>query len=621
METDRFKGVMMKEDQGVAKRDQGSVRSDRSIAIRSGLRIGGIGLILVLVLQAIDLSSGRRVFYSPMGDYLPLLTALICSGVTGYRIYKQGITRARYWFLSGFCAAFVLVFYFGIQYIIGSPVRIVTTLSNYIAYAQRYGFIQTILIDLLTIILFSLVLTPVLALPAILVAWIAKWSAEDPAASSKSKLKPQEGKPSTQDPASIDNLPRTHIPPALLPAYDLILAGQSDQVISWLARKIKEDPGSEYAWLLMAYAMDDPARKRECLKRVLANNPANQAARHLAANLDLVIPPPLPSKSAFQEGPSQALGESQAFRAPSPSSTATQLIVTSLGLFIIVVVPIISAATTPWRFSGFDQESYIRITAFLLTFILGVLLVRRGEQQIQPFLFHGAINGSFVGLIINLVISVLYHSIYLPAYGGDTKTQGMLRMFGDEFLISMIWGVLIGIVGACTPTVLDRGYRYSLGWMEANAPQNAWAAALAAALSKDLEKKRYYLSVALTQQPNNPLARRIEASLLASAKGVAVDAGTKKEKPAIRLPQLATTPLGQKFVRRLGIAFVIIFIWTMIEVIRGRDSTGFTLIGYMLCCTGLLIGSGFLLWALVQGFRRIAGSPVEDASEASHEEG
>ena len=607
----------MKEDQGVAKRDQGSVRSDRSIAIRSGLRDGGLGLILVLILQAIDQSSGRRVFYSAMGDYLPLLLGLFFSGVAGYRIYALGITRARYWFISGFCAALVLVFYFDFQYTIGSPFRFFSSLSSYIAYAQRYGFIQTILIDLLTIILFSIVVTPVLALPAILVPWIAKWIAEDPAASSKSKLKPQEGKPSTQDPTSIDNLPRTHIPPAFLPAYDLILADQSDQVVSWLARKIKEDPQSEYAWLLMAYAMDDPARKRECLKRVLANNPTIPAARHLAANLDPVIPSPLPPKPAVLEGPSQALGELQALRAPSTSSSATQLIITSLGLFIIVLVPIISAATTPWRFSGFEQESYIRITAFLLTFILGVLLVRRGEQQIQQFLFHGAINGSLVGLIINLVIAVLYHSIYLPAHGGDTKMGGILRMFGDEFLISMIWGVLMGIVGACTPNMLDRGYRYSLGWMEANAPHNAWAAALAAAVSSDLEKRRYYLSVALTHQPNNPLARRIEASMQAPAEQAAVDAGTKKAKPAIRLPQLATTPLGQKFVRRLGIAFVILFIWTMIEVIRGRASTGLTMIGYMLCCTGLLIGSGFLLWALVQGFRRIAGSQEEGSSEAS----
>jgi len=307
--------------------------------------------------------------------------------------------------------------------------------------------------------------------------------------------------------------------------------------------------------------------------------------------------------------------------APPPTSSATQLIVTSLGLFIIVLVPIISAASTPWRFSGFEQEAYIRITAFLLTFILGVLLVRKGEQQIQQFLFHGAINGSFVGLIINLVIAVLYHSIYLPAYGGDTKMGGILRMFGDEFLISIIWGVLMGIVGTFTPNMLDRGYRYSLGWMEANAPHNAWAAALAAAGSSDLEKRRYYLSVALTQQPNNPLAKRIESSLQEPSEPAAVDAGIEKAKPVIRLPQLATSPLGKKFVRRLGIVFVVLLIWTLIEVIQGRTSSGLTMVGYMLCCSTLLIGSGFLLWALVQDFRRIAGSPVEDSSEASQEEG
>ena len=247
--------------------------------------------------------------------------------------------------------------------------------------------------------------------------------------------------------------------------------------------------------------------------------------------------------------------------------------------------------------------------------------MRRGEQQIQQFVFHGAINGSFVGLIINLVIAVLYHSIYLPAYGGDTKMGGILRMFGDEFMISIIWGVHMGIVGACTPTMLDRGYRYSLGWMEANAPHNAWAAALTAAVSRDLEKRRYYLSVALTQQPNNPLARRIESSLQAPAEQAAIDAGIEKAKPAIRLPQLATTPLGKKFVRRLGIVFVVLLIWTLSEVIQGRANTGLTMVGYMQCCTGLLIGSGFLLWALVQGFRHIAGSTVEDSSGASQEEG
>ncbi|HEY1013601.1 MAG TPA: hypothetical protein VGE07_12900, partial [Herpetosiphonaceae bacterium] len=56
-------------------------------------------------------------------------------------------------------------------------------------------------------------------------------------------------------------------------------AGQRDTARGLFQAVLRDNPRSEVAWLWLSGLLDDPARQRDCLQRVLALNPANEAAR------------------------------------------------------------------------------------------------------------------------------------------------------------------------------------------------------------------------------------------------------------------------------------------------------------------------------------------------------
>ena len=609
------------DNQGAPEQVQISVKSDRSIALRSGLEAAAIGIILLLAIQAILLSSDKYFsIHSIPDDLYALGGLLLLSGWAGYRTYTQGITSKRFWFLSGFCAAFILISFYNLEYLFGSPFQLVTDLSAYIKAAKRVGLFSSFIIDILTVLVLALVLSPPGALAAVVVARITQWISEDPRTVTKEENEAIEDTPVEQESAISALPPRAEIPRSLQTAYDLIQAGQSKQVVPWLARYIKEDSQSEFAWLLLAHTMDDPARKRDSLERVYQINPENQYATQLRAAMDqAMVSPPV----GYPAIPSRESKESDELHEPSTgmaSSSGTQLITTSLGLLFIVVVPILGALTAPRSFPAIEQEIYIRNTAFFLTLLMGGILLRRGEWEIKKYLVTGAINGGLIGFIVNLVYAILYHTIFYPRYSTDTKIQAILRWFGDEFLASMIWGVTLGILGASVPFLLARGYRTSLSKLKAIAPHNPWAAVIVAAVTKDVEQKKVYLSGALSQQPNNPLATRMQASLQTQSDVSPEEASIRKAEPTptrIRLPKLATTPLGKKYVRRVLIVLGILLIWSIVEVIRGQAGTGLTMFSYVLCCSSFMIGSGFLLWIFVQTLRRISGSQSESSTDTN----
>lgn len=60
---------------------------------------------------------------------------------------------------------------------------------------------------------------------------------------------------------------------------DKVKAGDRQGGASVLAQVVINDPKNETAWLWLAEAVDDPARKRFCLGRVLAINPDHEAAK------------------------------------------------------------------------------------------------------------------------------------------------------------------------------------------------------------------------------------------------------------------------------------------------------------------------------------------------------
>lgn len=86
-------------------------------------------------------------------------------------------------------------------------------------------------------------------------------------------------------------------------AEELLRAGYKTQAQTRLARLLKQDFHNEQAWWLLAQSQDDPLRRKDCLERVLALNPGNDAARQMLAALDPGAPPVAAPPSAAPTPP------------------------------------------------------------------------------------------------------------------------------------------------------------------------------------------------------------------------------------------------------------------------------------------------------------------------------
>ena len=64
----------------------------------------------------------------------------------------------------------------------------------------------------------------------------------------------------------------------LEPIQALITDGRKDEAARQLARVLSTNPGDIQAWLLMATAIDDPARKADCYRQALKLDPQNPVA-------------------------------------------------------------------------------------------------------------------------------------------------------------------------------------------------------------------------------------------------------------------------------------------------------------------------------------------------------
>ena len=55
--------------------------------------------------------------------------------------------------------------------------------------------------------------------------------------------------------------------------------GDKNKAIDFIKQVLAANPNDVDAWLVLAAVVDDPERKRQCLKRVLTLDPTNQIAR------------------------------------------------------------------------------------------------------------------------------------------------------------------------------------------------------------------------------------------------------------------------------------------------------------------------------------------------------
>lgn len=69
-------------------------------------------------------------------------------------------------------------------------------------------------------------------------------------------------------------------------ALEAAKQGDNNKALALLKQFLNTNPNDADAWLVLAAVVDDPARKRQCLKRVLALDPVNQAAREELLEMD-----------------------------------------------------------------------------------------------------------------------------------------------------------------------------------------------------------------------------------------------------------------------------------------------------------------------------------------------
>jgi len=62
--------------------------------------------------------------------------------------------------------------------------------------------------------------------------------------------------------------------------------GDKNKAIDFVKQVLSANPNDVDAWLVLAAVLDDPERKRQCLKRVLALDPTNQLAREEMLEMD-----------------------------------------------------------------------------------------------------------------------------------------------------------------------------------------------------------------------------------------------------------------------------------------------------------------------------------------------
>jgi hypothetical protein len=206
--------------------------------------------------------------------------------------------------------------------------------------------------------------------------------------------------------------------------------------------------------------------------------------------------------------------------------------------------------------------------------------------------------------------------VNLPARRTDTVTQAIIRRIGEGTFGSTLWGAFLGAIGASLPILISLGAGGVQKWIYDLAPKNAWMSVLAAAISSEPEKKLMYVSGALALQPNHRVAKWMQGQLL-SEQSQPIEAETAARQASLRggakLPPLFTTPLGAKFVRRIGIAALFILAWVLVEFIQGDTGEGLTILISFLCCTGTLLGAGFLIWLLVQALQKGPGDQGDPA--------
>jgi hypothetical protein len=152
-----------------------------------------------------------------------------------------------------------------------------------------------------------------------------------------------------------------------------------------LYQMIRKNPRSERAWLLLASIVDEPAKKQDCLKQVLAINPSNQIAQQHLAKLT--------------GNPSSEKKETMT----SKSGGLSQLVKHGIFFGVQCLFLVISIFT-----GGFNYKVWSMLDSALLVLSIGItgILPIIDDEFIQRLLFYTALV-LYILAVLDMSLNVL----------------------------------------------------------------------------------------------------------------------------------------------------------------------------------------------------------------------
>ena len=101
-------------------------------------------------------------------------------------------------------------------------------------------------------------------------------------------------------------------------AIDALQSGQQAAALGLLKQALTENPQDPTAWVWLARALDDPARKRECLQRALRLDPTHAFARKTLSELEGPAPQAQPAQPAPRPAPAAPAETGRVLRPQTP---------------------------------------------------------------------------------------------------------------------------------------------------------------------------------------------------------------------------------------------------------------------------------------------------------------
>jgi hypothetical protein len=583
--------------------------------MRIGLQTGLMAVLLRAAVELILLLTGSPLSLNQPMTVTEFAFTLLVGGLAGYWALSERIGRLGPVIFSGAAAGASFGLIRGLA--LGAA-RVADAapgdLTDFLS-GREGNLLSAIPLLLLFMLLITAEATAAGVLGALPMPWIHRaLESEGSERTSSPAAGPTSPTPPASKPAASRLPDILTIPQELHPAYESLQAGDRSTAARAIARYLQSDMNSETGWLMMGIALVEPARKRESFSRVLKMNPGNALAASMLAELTpsgSTEPAPFPTPHRTSQAGSQDSSK------PSPTR---QHFLTLIGLLIIFFVPLTWLFTDPRKINQADLDTFISITACLLSAAVSIYLLARREIALRVHLVSGVINGAMAGFTADLTFAIAYHTVFLPMLSGETKLQGILRYFSSHLLGALFIGLLAGGLASVLVMAVHLGGRRLRPVLENQSAENAWASSILALVERDPLQKRAYISQALTLQPENWLARRMLGG--SSRREAAAASRNRSEVKAARpgLPPLFTTALGGKFIRRVAYLLLFLAVLAVIELVRGGDSTIATILAYSLCCIAILAAGSLLIWYLVQSAQRVQeqtegeGSDTPDAA-------